>query len=309
MDWGVVYFTFTAVNSTRGTMFLPASASSGSDHSRPLGAAAPVKAGAELMRLQSLFTQWKSEHSVIFASPHESAAAFSNFEAHVVMLEDALQRRRIVDVPNLDDQGRPTRFNRFAATSLTDWKSAYGGTARSASPATCQSKSTVASPLPPPAAWDWRTRGVVTAVKDQGNCGGCWAFSTTGSVESAMAIIPDHGLVSLSEQQLISCDNTNYGCAGGHADAAMNWLASNGAATEASYPFVSSNGDAPRCTNAGHIKAVVNVTGCAYVPGDSSDEIEETLASWLAAYGPMSIYVSAMNPLWNTYTGGVMTGW
>ena len=70
-----------------------------------------------------------------------------------------------------------------------------------------------------PASLDWRTEGKVTAVKDQGHCGSCWAFSTTGAIESAWAIaFPDEEMVSLSEQQLVDCAGGEYlngGCNGG----------------------------------------------------------------------------------------------
>jgi len=67
-----------------------------------------------------------------------------------------------------------------------------------------------------PTSVDWRTSGAVTPVKNQAQCGACWAFSATGAMESA-SFIAGKGLPSLSEQQLIDCSGAfgNYGCNGG----------------------------------------------------------------------------------------------
>ena len=65
------------------------------------------------------------------------------------------------------------------------------------------------------AAKDWRSLGAVNAVKNQAQCGSCWAFSATSAMESAQFIQKGGNLLSLSEQELVSCDTTCYGCRGG----------------------------------------------------------------------------------------------
>ena len=77
-----------------------------------------------------------------------------------------------------------------------------------------------------PASIDWSTKGAVTGVKDQGNCGSCWSFSATGALEGAYQI--KYGsLVSFSEQNLVSCDTIDSACNGGLMDNAFSWTKTN----------------------------------------------------------------------------------
>jgi cysteine peptidase B len=148
---------------------------------------------------------------------------------------------------------------------------------------------------------DWRTKGAVTGVKNQGQCGSCWAFSTTGGIEGQW-FLAGNTLTSLSEQELVSCDTIDSGCNGGLMDNAFEWLmqSQQGAIdTEASYPYVSGNGQAPACSQSGKVTGAT-INGHKDLPHDESQ-----MATWVYTGGPLSIAVDATS--WQTYVGGIMT--
>jgi C1A family cysteine protease len=117
---------------------------------------------------------------------------------------------------------------------------------------------------------DWRTTGWLTGVKDQGACGSCWAFSTTGSTEPALAIA-GHGLFNLSEQQLVSCSSAqgNNGCGGGWYYWAWDYMRSTSLESESSYPYTSGNGVTGTCRYNASL-GVAKVTGYTQVAGNSN---------------------------------------
>jgi cysteine peptidase B len=148
---------------------------------------------------------------------------------------------------------------------------------------------------------DWRQKGAVVAIKDQGQCGSCWAFSTTGGIEGQW-FLAGNTLTSLSEQLLVSCDTIDEGCNGGLMDNAFQWLINKHQGivyTEASYPYVSGNGMVPKCQDTGRTNGAT-IIGYTDLPHD-----ETQMATWCATNGPISIGVDATS--WQTYRGGIMT--
>jgi cathepsin F/cysteine peptidase B len=150
---------------------------------------------------------------------------------------------------------------------------------------------------------DWRAKGAVTAVKNQGQCGSCWSFSTTGGIEGQW-FLAGNALTSLSEQELVSCDTNDSGGNGGLMDNAFDWLVSNRngqIVTEASYPYVSGGGVVPACSANLASKAVgATITGHRDIT-----QTEDQMASFVYSSGPLSIAVDAST--WQTYMGGIVT--
>jgi len=159
---------------------------------------------------------------------------------------------------------------------------------------------------------DWRTMNAVTQVKDQGQCGSCWAFSAVQTVESAYLMAnkgTNAATFLLSEQEVVSCDKSDGGCNGGDLPSAFDYIESaGGLSTEAKYPYVSGDGDSGTCeafTTMGGTtpKSYAYATPTCYSSCNSQDE--DTLATNLEAVGPVGICVNAEN--WQNYYGGVMS--
>lgn len=148
---------------------------------------------------------------------------------------------------------------------------------------------------------DWRDYGAVTRVKNQGLCGDCYAFAVTGNIEGIW-MLAGNDLVSLSEQEIVSCDATNFACQGGTQEAAFQWLlaARNGSiSSEASYPYASQNGSAPTCNRTAENSGAI-ISDYVNLPQE-----EDAIAVAVAEQGPISIAVDATS--WQIYTEGILT--
>merc|ERR1712176_1311849 len=162
-----------------------------------------------------------------------------------------------------------------------------------------------------PASIDWRPKGAVSAVKDQGECGSCWAFSATEEIESQISMATGN-LPKLSTQQIISCDKTDDGCDGGNTETAYKYVTkAGGIDTAADYPDKShTTGRTGKCS--WDKKEVNKVTGFTYATkpcnsGSCKHQDEDALAAALVSKGPISICVNAGGSGWQNYKKGIYT--
>jgi C1A family cysteine protease len=244
------------------------------------------------------FMSYIRQHNKNYANMDEFALRFENFKASVTRIAER----------NARSDGRNIfGLNKFSDMSPEEFKEAYLGY----KPAAKRPHAPVSHPkrnLRAPTSVDWRTKGAVTPVKNQAQCGSCWAFSTAEEIESQW-FMAGNQLVALSEQQIVSCDTTDGGCNGGDTVTAYAYVQSaGGLESEAAYPYSSGGGTAPACSF-DPTQIVANITGFTYATPPCQDactnQDETTLANNLAEKGPVSICVYALP--WQDYTGGVLT--
>ena len=156
-----------------------------------------------------------------------------------------------------------------------------------------------------PDAFDWRDKGVVSAVKDQGSCGSCWAFSTVANLEGLYAL--NKGVVkTFSEQYLVDCDTEDEGCNGGLMELAFDWLAVNdgGVMTDSDYPYT---GRKSTCKQDSSKYVDMKVTGWVKLGDGGAEEFspvdEGVMKEFLYQTGPLAIALNA-TPL-QFYMGGI----
>ncbi|GLD94205.1 hypothetical protein PINS_up002816 [Pythium insidiosum] len=150
---------------------------------------------------------------------------------------------------------------------------------------------------------DWSNSNCVGEVRDQAQCGACWAFSAAAAIESGLCVHTNGYLPKLSDQQPISCDAQSSGCGGGYASLTMDWVAKSKGGkmcTLESFPFSSGSGSVPACRACNEID--VGVTGFEAIrndPGAQEDRVRER---------PLNVFMWSGSRAFQYYSGGILTG-
>jgi len=243
------------------------------------------------------FSEWALTHRKTYSSLEENALRYQNFKNS---LDRINANNAYVKV-----RGSGANFGLNKFSDLSPEEFAQTVLMRPFTPASVEFKqNNMLTPrITAPTTFDWRPKGAVTAVKDQGQCGSCWAFSVTENVESVWILakgLTNETIPPLAPQQIVDCDDSDAGCDGGNPPTAYDYIKSAGGLDdEKDYPYTAVDGTCAFKSTA----VVAKISGWKY----ATEGDEDTMASNLASWAPLSICVDAR--YWQDYTSGIMTEW
>jgi C1A family cysteine protease len=238
------------------------------------------------------FPEWMEVHGKSYAALEEERYRELVFHKNKFLIEELNRKRSHVTLA----------LNQFADVHPQEFRSRLSGYKAPEKTLRGAPISYTSFQGPLPSNVDWVAAGAVTPVKNQGQCGSCWSFSTTGSVEGAW-FLHTGDLVSLSEQQLVDCSTAegNQGCNGGMMDQAFEYIVKNGGlCSEAAYPYTSASGTS---NSTCHVcEAVAHISGHVDVQPNN-----ETALMAAVAQQPVSVAVEADGLDWQFYSSGIVT--
>ena len=146
----------------------------------------------------------------------------------------------------------------------------------------------------PPSSVDWRDKNIVSAVKDQGQCGSCWAFAATEVLESAYAL-KNGDLPVLAPQELVDCEKTSFGCSGGYPDHALEYIIQHGLELEKDYPYTAKDG---QCRSS---DTKYKMSSCFDVPPNDEKALQEAVSEV-----PLVVLIEADQRVFQFYKSGII---
>jgi len=237
----------------------------------------------------------------------EFAVFQERFEKRYNSLEEletrfAIFRKNFIEIlahNSIPAQNFTMGVNQFTDLTATEFKEQYVSGLPKLEVGSYGCKSFESDANGTPVSIDWRSKGAVTSVKDQGQCGSCWTFSATGAVEGAWSIAKGQ-LIDLSEQQLVDCATGptygSHGCNGGQMEGAFKYIVSNGQCTLSTYPYKAVDGNCQRCS------AVVHISSCSDVKPNDQLSLKAAVAKQ-----PVAIAIEADTRYFQSYSSGILT--
>ncbi|KAL5797432.1 hypothetical protein ACOSQ2_002252 [Xanthoceras sorbifolium] len=235
--------------------------------------------------------QWLLKYGKVYENAEEKERRFNIFKYNVEFIESfnaAENKPYKLSINEFADQTN----DEFKA-SRNGYRRVNGMSSKKETPFRYENVAAV------PATMDWRKKGAVTPIKNQGQCGSCWAFSTVAATEGINQLTTGK-LISLSEQELVSCDTkgVDQGCEGGLME--DGFFKNHGINSEANYPYEAVDGTCNAKKEASH---AAKITGYETVPANSESALLKAVA-----HQPISVSIDAGGSSFQFYSSGVFTG-
>jgi len=231
---------------------------------------------------QSLFSKWMAQHN-------------KNYDIDAIFGRYKLWKENLNYIHHSNQQNRSytLAMNQFGDLTTEEFRSIYNRARPSQIKATHYHK--VVKAVTDDGSLSWVSLGYVTDVKDQGQCGSCWSFSTTGALEFLTA--RNGQLIPLSEQCLMDCTRGSSGCTGGWVTSAYEFVQASGIASEAAYPYTAQIGTTCRS----YTSVLTNVAGWVQVEENNENAMMDAIQ-----IQSLSILLAADHKPFQYYNGGVL---
>nr|CAR31335.1 pro-asclepain f [Gomphocarpus fruticosus subsp. fruticosus] len=246
----------------------------------------------------ALYEEWLVKHQKLYSSLGEKIKRFEIFKDNL----------RYIDQQNHYNKVNHMNFtlglNQFADLTLDEFSSIYLGTSVdyeqiiSSNPNHDDVEEDILKEdvVELPDSVDWREKGVVFPIRNQGKCGSCWTFSAVASIETLNGIKKGH-MIALSEQELLDCETISQGCKGGHYNNAFAYVAKNGITSEEKYPYIFRQG---QCYQK---EKVVKISGYKRVPRNNGGQLQSAVAQQV-----VSVAVKCESKDFQFYDRGIFSG-
>jgi hypothetical protein len=241
--------------------------------------------------VMAMYESWLVEHGKVYNALGEKDKRFQIFKDNL----------RYIDDHNSQNRSYKLGLNRFADLTNEEYRSKFLGTKKLGGKKKFSDRYAPKVGDKLPDSVDWRKKGAVVDVKDQGSCGSCWAFSTIASIEGINKIVTGE-LISLSEQELVNCDTSyNEGCNGGLMDYAFEFIINNGGIdSEEDYPYSGLDGT---CDTYRKNAKVVSIDSYEDVPAYDEKALKTAVANQ-----PVAVAIEGGGRDFQFYTTGIFTG-